>query len=169
VTASYLHGGILHILFNMMALRQIAPLVTQEYGVSRLVVIYTLGGVAGYVVSYFAGIPFTIGASAAVCALIGALLYYGLNRGGSYGQAVFRMVGGWVIGLFLFGLLVPGINNWAHGGGIAGGALLGFVLGYDEKRRETVLHRTFGGICLVGTLAALAWSVSLAVITIFKQ
>jgi rhomboid protease GluP len=169
VTASYLHGGILHILFNMMALRQIAPLVTQEYGVSRLVVIYTLGGVAGYVVSYFAGIPFTIGASAAVCALIGALLYYGLNRGGSYGQAVFRMVGGWVIGLFLFGLLVPGINNWAHGGGIAGGAVLGLVLGYDEKRRETVLHRTFGGICLVGTLAALAWSVSLAVITIFKQ
>jgi rhomboid protease GluP len=79
------------------------------------------------------------------------------------------MVGGWVIGLFLFGLLVPGINNWAHGGGIAGGAVLGLVLGYDEKRRETVLHRTFGGICLVGTLAALAWSVSLAVITIFKQ
>ncbi len=169
LTANYLHGGIFHILFNMMAFWQIAPLVVQEYGASRMFVIYTIGGVVGYIVSYYVGIPFTIGASAAVCALIGALLYYGWSRGGSYGQAMFRMVGGWVVGLFLFGLLVPGINNWAHGGGIAGGALLGMVLGYDERQKETVLHRTLGGICLVGTLAALAWVVVFALKNIFIQ
>src|SRR5665647_377547 len=76
VSANYLHGGIIHLLFNLMALKQIAPLASNEYGSSRMFTIYTLGGVTGYVVSYFARVSFTIGASAAVCSLIGALLYY---------------------------------------------------------------------------------------------
>ena len=66
-TAIYLHGGLLHILFNMMAFHQIASLVLQEYGGYRTFAIYTISGVAGYVVSYLVGITFTLGASAAVC------------------------------------------------------------------------------------------------------
>jgi rhomboid protease GluP len=122
LSANYLHGGLLHIFFNMMALRQIAPLVAREYGTWRMFSIYTLGGVAGYVVSYLAGTGYTIGASCAICALIGSLLYYGKSRGGLYGQAVFKEVWGWVVGLFLFGLIVPGIDNWGHGGGSWGGS-----------------------------------------------
>src|SRR6185369_1485202 len=64
ISANYLHGGILHIIFNMMALKQIAPWATNEYGPSRMFTIYTVGGVIGYVVSYMAGVSFTIGASA---------------------------------------------------------------------------------------------------------
>jgi len=45
--------------------------------------------------------------------LIGALLYYGKSRGGIFGQSLFKQLSGWVIGIGLFGLLVPGINNWA--------------------------------------------------------
>ncbi|BDV42505.1 rhomboid family intramembrane serine protease [Geotalea uraniireducens] len=155
LTANYLHGGIFHILFNMMALRQIAPLVAREYGPWRMFSIYTIGGVIGYLVSYWAGVGYTIGASAAICALIGAMLYYGKSRGGVYGQAVFREVGGWVVGLFLFGLIVPGINNWGHGGGIVGGVLIGLALGYSEKRRENLFHRFLAGFCILATIAAL--------------
>ncbi|MCU0571579.1 MAG: rhomboid family intramembrane serine protease [Syntrophobacteraceae bacterium] len=157
ITANYLHGGILHILFNMMALRQIAPLIYHEYGFPRMSAIYTLGGVLGFYISVLAGIPFTLGASAAVCSLIGAALYYGKSRGGAYGEAVYRQLGGWVLGIFAFGFLMPGINNWGHGGGLLGGIILGFLLGYRERSPETIVHVVLGWLCVVGTAAALVW------------
>jgi len=160
VTANYLHGGIFHILFNMIALRQIAPLVIREYGARRMVILYTLSGVIGFWVSYLAGVAFTIGASAAVCGLIGASLYYGKSRGGIYGQAIYKQIGAWALGLFIFGLLVPGINNWGHGGGIVAGAILGFLLGYQEKRRESLLHRILAGFCVGLTLLVLGWAIA---------
>jgi len=169
ITANYLHGGILHILFNMMALHQLAPLVIQEYGPNRMFIIYTLGGIFGFWISCLAGVPFTIGASAAVCGLIGALLYFGKSRGGAYGEAVFRDVTGWIVGLVLFGLLVPGINNWGHGGGIVGGIILGMVLKYKEKGRETSLHRTLALVCASVTAAALGWALFTGVLFRFGQ
>lgn len=159
LAANYLHSGILHIFFNMVAFRQLAPLVIREYGTYRMFTIYTLGGVGGFLVSYLVGIGFTIGASAAVCSLIGAALYFGKSRGGSYGQAIYRQVGTWVVILFIFGFLVPGINNWGHGGGLVFGALLGFFLGYDEKKREQLQHRLLGALCLFATVAVLLWAV----------
>ncbi|HEX9024604.1 MAG TPA: rhomboid family intramembrane serine protease [Geobacteraceae bacterium] len=158
LSANYLHGGIIHILFNLMALRQIAPWVSQEYGDSRMFIIYTVGGVCGYVVSYLAGVPLTIGASAAICGLIGALLYFGRSRGGMYGTAVYREVSGWVISLFIFGLLMPGINNWGHGGGILGGIVMGKLLGYGEQGAETALHRALALLCAFLTGVVLVWA-----------
>jgi len=159
VSANYLHGGILHILFNMLAFRQIARLVLQEYGAYRMLILYTLSGVTGFLVSYLAGVRFTIGASAAVCGLIGATLYYGKSRGGVYGQAIFRQIGGWALGLFLFGLLVPAVNNWGHGGGIFAGVILGFLLGYQERVRESLFHKILAGVCVGLTLLILGWAV----------
>jgi rhomboid protease GluP len=164
LSANYLHGGILHIIFNLMAFRQIAPWVSKEYGVSRMFTIYTVGGVAGYIFSYLAGISFTIGASAAICALIGSLLYYGKSRGGTYGTLVYREVGGWVVSLFLFGFIMPGINNWAHGGGIICGILLGIMLGYVEKLQETPLHNVLAIACGAATIICLAWAAVGAVV-----
>jgi rhomboid protease GluP len=157
LSANYLHGGIFHILFNLSALRQIAPWVSNEYGPSRMFVIYTLGGVCGFWVSYLAGVPFTIGASAAICGLIGSLLYFGKSRGGAYGTAVYQQVSGWVVGLAIFGLLLPGINNWGHGGGLVGGVVLGMLLGYGERRAETLTHRLLALLCLAATVAVLGW------------
>ncbi len=159
LSASYLHGGILHILFNMVALRQLCPFIIHEYGVSRMFILYSVGGVAGFWVSYMAGVPFTIGASAALCGLIGAALYFGKSRGGLYGETVYRQIGGWAVGIVLFGFLVPGINNWAHGGGIVAGAAMGAILGYTEKRPETASHKAFAMILVLLTLVTLMWQV----------
>jgi rhomboid protease GluP len=158
LSANYLHSGILHLVFNLMALKQIAPWVSNEYGSSRMFSIYTLGGVIGFVVSYLAGVPVTIGASAAVCSLIGSLLYYGKSRGGSYGSSVYREVSGWVISLFIFGLIFPGINNWGHGGGLLGGIICGFLLGYNERRREGSFDQALALICGIATIAVLGWA-----------
>lgn len=167
ISASYLHGGLLHIFFNMMALRQLGPFVIHEYGPSRFFIIYTLTGIGGFYVSYLAGIPFTIGASASLCGLIGATLYYGKSRGGFYGNAIFKQVMGWVVFLILFGMLVPGINNWGHGGGIVSGLLLGFFLGYTENREENHLHRMLSLVCMVATAAVLLWAVLHALFVMF--
>ena len=159
VSANFLHGSVLHILFNMMALKQIAPLVIREFGSYRMLIIYTVGGASGFMLSYLAGIRVTIGASAAICSLIGAALFYGKSRGGVYGQSVFRQVGGWVIGLFIFGLLIPGINNWGHGGGLIGGALLGVAMGYHEIKKENITHKMFAQVIVAVTILILVWAI----------
>lgn len=168
ISASYLHGGLLHILFNMMALRQIGPWVGAEFGAGRMFVIYTLSGVVGYLASCFAGIAFTIGASASVCGLIGALFYFGKSRGGSYGTAVSREVSGWLISLFVFGLIMPGINNWGHGGGVVGGIALAKLLGYSERRPQTALHHLLAIGCLLVTVLVLALSAYIALSVRFR-
>ncbi len=159
VSANYLHGSILHIFFNMFAFRQLAPLVIQEYGPYRMFTLYTIGGVFGFWVSYLAGVRFTIGASAALFSLIGAMLYYGKSRGGTYGNAIYKQIGGWALGLFIFGLIMPGINNWGHGGGLAAGLILGLILKYQEKKREGVYHKLLSGFCLLLTGVILCWAV----------
>lgn len=149
----------MHIFFNMAAFRQLATVVIREYGVYRTVAIYTLGGVFGFLISYLAGVTFTIGASAAVCGLVGALLYYGKSRGGVYGSVLYKQIGIWVVFLFIFGFVVPGINNWGHGGGILAGICLGFLLGYQERKKENLFHKMLAGGCIILTLLALAWAI----------
>jgi rhomboid protease GluP len=162
ISANYLHGGILHIFFNMVALRQLASIVSREYGFYRMFTIYTLGGVFGYWISYLFGVFWTIGASASVCGLVGAILFYGKSRGGVYGRALYKQISMWVVFLFIFGFVVPGINNWGHGGGIIAGIGLGFLLGYREKRRESIFHKLLAGTCVLVTLLVLVWAVSTA-------
>jgi rhomboid protease GluP len=159
ISANYLHGSLIHIVFNMLAFRFLASIVQEEYGTYRMFCIFALGGLVGYLVSLFAGVRLTIGASASVCGLMGAVLYYGKSRGGMHGQMLYKQVGGWALGMFLFGLLIPGINNWAHGGGLLAGAGLGALLGYGERVRENLFHKVLGLGCMLITAAVLAWAV----------
>lgn len=166
LTASYLHGGILHIFFNMAALYQLGPFVLSEFGASRFLILYISSGIAGFALSYLAGVPFTIGASASICGLIGAILYYGKSRGGFLGDAIYRQALGWVIGLMIFGFIIPGINNWAHGGGIAAGILGGYILGHGGERNESLLDHAMAGILLIATIIALSWAIAQSIITL---
>jgi len=166
LTASYLHGGILHIFFNMAALSQLGPFILSEFGASRFLILYISSGVMGFVLSYLAGVPFTIGASASICGLIGAILYYGKSRGGFLGDAICRQALGWVIGLMIFGFIIPGINNWAHGGGIAAGILGGYIFGHGGKRNESLLDHAMAGILLIATIIALLWAIAQSIITL---
>jgi len=78
----------------------------------------------------------TIGASAGLCGLIGALFYYGWSRGGYWGKMVFDQTKSWIFSLVLIGLILPNINNWGHGGGFAAGFILAFLFGYEERRKS---------------------------------
>ena len=91
-----------------------------------------------------------------LCGLLGAALYFGKSVKGPYGRAVYRQIGGWVVGLAIFGLIVPGINNWAHGGGLVAGIAIGWLSGYADAKRQTVFHQALAAACIAATIIVLA-------------
>jgi rhomboid protease GluP len=159
VSAMYLHGSLIHILFNMIAFRQLSGIIIREFGTYRMIVIYTLSGIASFTVSYSAGVQSAIGASGAICGLLGAGVYFGWSRGGVYGNTLFRDLGVWAIALLIIGFVVPNVGYWGHGGGFAAGAILGFLLNYQNRAPESLSHKYMAGVCMVATLATLGWAV----------
>lgn len=166
LSAGWLHGSALHILFNMLWVRQLGPEASNIYGAGRMVIIYTVSSVAGFLLSTLAGmvlggaqIPFigagllTVGASAPIFGLLGALVYYG-RRGGS------SMIGAqakqYALILFLFGLFMGGIDNYAHAGGFVGGYAAGIWL--DPLKPERIDHLAIAVLCLLATALAIVAS-----------
>jgi membrane associated rhomboid family serine protease len=156
VTAIYLHGGLLHILFNLLWVRQLAPVVEDLFGRARLAVIFTAGGALGFLVSDLAGVPFSIGASGGIFGLLGALVFYGKSRGGTFGVAIMRQYGHWALILFVLGFLMPGVDNFAHAGGFAGGFLAGAALGSSDRRPERVADALLALVAIGVTVASFA-------------
>ena len=149
LTATYLHGGILHILFNMLWLRRTGHWVEELFGASRFIIIYTLAGILGSLVSMLAGTSFFVGASGAIFGLFGALIFYGRQRGGTFGSAIFKQTAILAVISFVLGLVMPGVDNWGHLGGFIGGVLAALALSYEEKKRQTLQMHIIATLVLV--------------------
>jgi rhomboid protease GluP len=165
LSASWLHGGALHILFNIMWIRQLGPVVADIFGAARMIIIYTIAGAAGFLLSsltgyYLAGMPLIgygntiLGASAPIFGLLGALVHYG-RRGGS--TLIRSEAWGYAVSIFVFGLIMPGVDNSAHAGGFIGGYLASMWL--DPLKRERMDHFVGAALCLLLTFAAIVWSI----------
>jgi rhomboid protease GluP len=167
LSAAWLHGSALHILFNLMWIRQLAPAVGELYGPGRMVIVYTVGGVLGFAassvagfalagmpISFLRGADLTVGASASIFGLLGSLVYYGRRSGSSLvrGQAL-----SWAMTGFVFGFLMPGIDNYAHAGGFAGGYLVGRWL--DPLKPERINHMAIAVVCLIVSVLSIVGSV----------
>ena len=136
LTASLLHGSILHIFFNLYWLRALGPMTTSLLGPGRFLVLFFLTGVGGFLLSnVVSGAP-TIGASASLFGLMGALLVFGWRRGGAQGRALkTNMITYAAIG-FALSFAMPRVNNWGHLGGFLAGALLVLAMPKHEGRHE---------------------------------
>lgn len=167
LSAGWLHAGLLHILFNMYWVWQMGPVMTDMLGPSRTVIIYTIGGITGFVLSSFAGaflppIPFlngadfTVGASAPVFGLIGALYHYGRTTS-SIARQQAQMI---IIQAVLFGVLMggSGIDNYAHLGGFAGGYFTSAFL--NPMTRERGDHAIVAIACLAASAIAILVSIA---------
>jgi rhomboid protease GluP len=167
LSASWLHGGLLHILFNMMWVRQLGPATADIVGPSRTIIIYTVAGIAGFLASSLAwvlfgslpipilrGAPFTLGASAAVFGLLGALVHYGRKSGSSLIRSEAKS---YAITMFVFGLIMPGIDNYAHAGGFLGGYAASAMMNPLTRERGDHLLMAVG--CLAATFLAIVFSV----------
>ena len=165
LSAGWLHGSLLHIVFNMMWVRDLGPAVADVFGAGRMVIVYTVAGVCGFALSSIAGayippIPllrgaqFTLGASASIFGLLGALVHYG-RRTGSHLVRSTALRYAFFMGVF--GLIMPGIDNFAHAGGFAGGYLAALAL--DPLKPERIDHIVMALVCLAATAVAIAASV----------
>jgi rhomboid protease GluP len=165
LSASWLHASPMHLLFNVLWIRQLAPAVGEFYGPGRMIIIYTVAGIVGFALSsamYFVPIPLpilhgselTAGASASIFGLLGALVYYGRRSGSRYvrGQAL-----SWALFAGVFGLILPGIDNFAHAGGFVGGYLMGRLL--DPLRPERINHLAIAVVCLALSMLAILVSI----------
>ena len=131
VTAGFLHGGLLHIGMNSWVLFDLGAQVEDVYGASRLIVVYFLATVCGFLLSTFWTAALSVGASAGIMGLIGAMIALGLrNRHTAAGAAVHGMYIRWAVYMLIFGLL-PGLNidNAAHIGGLAAGFGVAWLAG----------------------------------------
>jgi rhomboid protease GluP len=169
LSASWLHGSLLHIFFNLYWIRQLAPEVGELYGPGRMVIIYTVSGITGFAMSSAAGeylgrIPLlggadlTVGASAAIFGLLGAVVYYG-NRTGS--RAVHSQAMYLAVVMFIMGVVMNGTDNWAHAGGFGGGWLAGRLL--DPLKPERINHMAVGLACLALSVLSIVVSLFVAV------
>ena len=150
ITAIYLHGGLLHIFFNMMWVRQLGPVVEELFGPFRLFAIFTIAGITGFIASTLAGHELTLGASGSIFGLLAAAIAYG-RRAGS--QLFTRQFLQWAVLLFVMGFIMPGVDNWAHGGGFVGGYAAAYVFSRSSEREGLGAYLA-GGLCLLATVGA---------------
>jgi rhomboid protease GluP len=127
ILGTFLHGGLLHIGFNMMVFMDIAPVVEELYGSARFLFLYVSCGIGGSLLSCVFGSHPSVGASGAIMGIIGLLIAVTTRRGGANIQAMRSRLISWVVSIFAVGFLVRGIDNWGHLGGLATGFLLGRV------------------------------------------
>ena len=164
LSASWLHGSLLHIIFNMMWVRDLGPVVADMFGPGRMVIIYTVAGISGFLLSsaafaflphlpFLSGAGFTVGASASVFGFLGALVYYGRRTGSSITRSEALR---YALILGFFGFVMRGVDNFAHAGGFFGGYLAARYL--DPLKPERVDHIFIAVVCLAATFLAVAVS-----------
>jgi rhomboid protease GluP len=152
VTAGFLHGGVLHILMNSWVLFDLGAQVEEVYGTSRMLVIYFLSTVFGFYASTLWSASVSMGASAALMGLIGAMIVFGMKHRSAMGDAIRGTYIRWAIYIVIFGLL-PGFNidNAAHIGGLAAGFGTAYVAG-TPRLMESWQEKTWKALAGVSIL-----------------
>jgi rhomboid protease GluP len=161
VTAVFLHGSVMHIVFNMWVLMDIGPQIEELYGSARYLFIYVLTGIGGYVVSSTFG-KFSVGGSGALLGLIGVLLAITTGRRSAGMQMLRGQIIRWLIYIAVFGFLFPGIDNFAHAGGLAAGFALGKIMidrapVSPEERKSAQLLGWASAIVVVASFAMMVF------------
>ena len=139
VTAGFLHGGLLHILMNSWVLFDLGAQVEQVYGTRRFLVVYFVSTIGGFLASTYWSNSLSVGASAGLFGLIGAMIAVGVRYKTSLGLAVRGLYVRWAIYGLLFGLLpFFQVDNAAHLGGLAAGFGCAYLAGTPSVRDNFV-------------------------------
>ncbi len=138
VTAGFLHGGWIHILMNSWVLFDLGAQVEELYGPPRFLVLFLGSSTLGFLASAYFGsnMVASVGSSAGIMGLIGAMIALAVRTRNSMGQSIRGFYIRWAIYGLLFGLL-PGIDNTAHVGGLAGGFALAYLAGTPKLVNTT--------------------------------
>ena len=135
-TAMFLHGGLLHIAFNMYALYIGGSFLEMLAGKGKFLAIYLVAGLAGNVAVYLLAFPgsVTIGASTAIFGVFGALFMYSIHYRDSAAGRALRSMGVVILINLAFTFFMPGISWQGHIGGLIGGVLAVEALTWFGRR-----------------------------------
>lgn len=133
LTGVFLHGGLVHLLFNCYALYVIGAQVENFLGKFKFLVIYLVAGLSGALFSMIFGNYASVGASGAIFGLMGALVYFGYHYRVYLGNVVKSQIIPLILLNLFLGFMMSGVDNFAHIGGLIGGTLMSIALGVKDK------------------------------------
>ncbi len=157
VTAGFLHGGVIHILFNSWALFDLGAMVEQIFGARRYIVIYFVTTVCGFLASTYWSPITSIGASAGIFGLIGAMIALGTKSRTAMGDALRSHFLQWAVYGIVMSLFMNG-DNAAHIGGLASGFAIAWVAG-TPSAFDSPVEKAWGVaaiVCLILTAGSFA-------------
>jgi rhomboid protease GluP len=155
VTAGFLHGGLIHIAMNSWVLLDLGAEVEETYGAPRLIVFYFLATVSGFFLSSLWSNSLSVGASAGLFGLLGAMIALGVRkRHTPEGAAIRALYVRWLIYGLALGVLISRIDNAAHIGGLAAGFVAGYIAS-TPKLTDTWGERFWRGAAYVAVALTL--------------
>lgn len=156
ITAGFLHGGLLHIAMNSWVLWDLGPRINEVFGTYRYIVIYIVSTITGYLASlYWTPAVLSIGASAGISGLIGAMVGLGTREKHSLIGAERGRYLQWMLIIVVMGFMVSGIDNAAHIGGFVGGFVVAYVAGSrGHARGDDMVWKTLAWVSLAITAYA---------------
>ena len=154
-TSMFLHIGLVHLVVNMYSLLIIGRQLESFLGKWKFLLVYLGSGILGSLLSVVVHSSISAGASGAIFGLLGSLLYFGYHYRLYLGTVLKTQVIPIIILNLLIGFMVPGIDNFAHIGGLVGGYLLTMILGVPGKTKKS--DRINGSIVLLLLVAFLSY------------
>ena len=159
ITAGFLHGGIIHILMNSWVIFDLGATVEEVYGTSRYLVLYFVSTIGGFYASTWWSPSLSVGASAALFGLIGAMIAVGVRGKSPLASAMRAHYTQWAIWGLAMGML-PGLrtDNAAHIGGLVSGFALAFIAGTPPmiERRTEKVWKILAALCVLIVVWAFA-------------
>jgi membrane associated rhomboid family serine protease len=161
LSAAFLHGGTMHILFNMYFLYIFGPRLERQVGSVAFSGIYLASAAGGSLATYLFGPEnaLSVGASGALFGLFGAWLYAAYRqRGTAAGSAMFNQLGAILLINLALPLFIPNIDWRAHLGGLVTGIAVALLweqiaAGHQHARRMRAIV-AFGVLILLLALLA---------------
>ncbi|MFA9400492.1 MAG: rhomboid family intramembrane serine protease [Acidobacteriota bacterium] len=162
VTSGFLHAGIMHLAFNMIALYFLGRILEPSIGTVRFIMVYFASLLAGSLgaILLSSNLVVTVGASGAVFGIFGATFIIARGRGLDH---IARQIGV-ILGInLLLTFTVSGISIGGHLGGLAAGLACGLLIVAGERGRLGASARLieYGGMIAIAVVSA-ALAVSLA-------
>ena len=133
LTGTFIHIDVMHFLCNAYSLYIIGTQIENFYGRSKFLLIYLVSAICGSLLSIAMTNSLSIGASGAIFGLLGAYAYFGYHYRVYFGTVLLRQIVPIIILNLAIGFMVPGIDNFAHIGGLIGGFLISMALGVNSK------------------------------------
>jgi membrane associated rhomboid family serine protease len=158
LTNVFVHGGLIHIAFNMWCLWNLGQLCESLYGRWTYAAVYLICGLGASLASaaWHPYVP-SVGASGAIFGLAGALITalklgeFSVPRSALSGTL--RSLGAFVVYNLIFGFVLPGVDNTAHIGGLITGLIVGALIALIAPQQDQAPRRVVVFLVMILALA----------------